>query len=118
MKTYDVSPSLTQVIKQHNLHYGFDFMLYHDVTGGVGQPNGNFHFDNTGFTQQNPFQANKDGAVIANLLLGYPNSGSVEYKEAPYESYKFYAAYIQDDWKVRHNLAFNIGLRWDTETSP
>jgi carboxypeptidase family protein/TonB-dependent receptor-like protein len=116
-ETYDLSPSILQVVKQHNLHYGADFMLMHFVTSGIGQPNGTFAFS-TGFTQKNPFQGANDGSVIADVLLGYPNSGSVQYETPPYESYNYYAAYIQDDWKVKDNLTFNLGLRWDTETSP
>ncbi|WP_263354258.1 TonB-dependent receptor [Acidicapsa acidisoli] len=116
-ETYDLSPSILQVLRKHNLHYGTEFMLFHDVNAGLGQPNGAFSFT-TGFTQQNPFQAKSDGSVLADLLLGYPGSGSVQYQTAPYESYNYYAAYIQDDWKVKSNLTFNVGLRWETETSP
>jgi len=116
-ETYDLSPSILQVVKEHNLHYGVEFMLFRDVNAGLGQPNGTFTFT-TGFTQKNPKQAVSDGSVLADLLLGYPNSGSVQYQTAPYESYNYYAAYIQDDWKVKSNLTFNLGLRWETETSP
>ncbi len=116
-ETYDLGPSLTQTVGAHTLHYGAEFELYHDIAGGVGQPNGNFSF-NTAFTQQNPFQGNKDGSVVADLLLGYPGGGSVQYNFAPYESYKYYAGYVQDDWKVKKNLVLNLGLRWDYETSP
>ena len=116
-ETYDLSPSILQVFRQHNFHYGAEFMLFHDVASGIGQPNGTFSFS-TGFTQKNPFQSNNDGSVIAGLLLGYPSGGSVEYQTAPYESYNYYAGYIQDDWRVKSNLTFNLGLRWDTETSP
>lgn len=116
-ETYDLSPSITQVLKSHNLHYGAEFMLFHDVNAGIGQPNGAFTFS-TGFTQKNPLQAANDGSVIADLLLGYPASGSVQYETAPYISYNYYAAYLQDDWKVKSNLTFNLGLRWETETSP
>lgn len=116
-ETYDGTPSLTQVFHQHTFHYGGEVMVYHDVTGGVGQPNGNFSFS-TGFTQKDPFQGNQDGASIASLLLGYPSGGSVQYTTPPYETYHYYGAYIQDDWKARSNLTFNLGLRWDTETSP
>lgn len=118
-ETYDLGPSLTQVIHQHNLHYGGEFALYHDITGGVGQPNGRFDF-NDGFTQKNPFRGGSpsDGSVIASLLLGYPSAGSVQDALAPYESYKYYGLFVQDDWKVKSNLTLNIGLRWDTETSP
>jgi Carboxypeptidase regulatory-like domain/TonB-dependent Receptor Plug Domain len=116
-ETYDLSPSILQVVGNHNLHYGAEFMLFHDVASGIGRPNGTFDFS-TGFTQKNPNQAAKDGSAIADLLLGYPDSGSLDYDEAPYESYNYYAAYIQDDWKLKSNLTFNLGLRWDTETSP
>ncbi len=116
-ETYDLSPSMLQVIGRHNIHYGAEFMLFHDVDAGLGQPNGAFSFT-TGFTQKNPFQASNDGSVLADLLLGYPSSGSVQYQTAPYESYNYYAGYIQDDWKARSNLTFNLGLRWETETSP
>jgi hypothetical protein len=116
-ETYDLGPSITQVIKQHNLHYGVEIALYHDITGGVGQPNGRFNFDD-GFTQNDPYTNHQDGSVIASLLLGYPGSGSVQDKLGPYESYKYYGAFVQDDWKVKSNLTLNIGLRWDTETSP
>jgi Carboxypeptidase regulatory-like domain/TonB-dependent Receptor Plug Domain len=116
-ETYDLGPSMMQVLGAHNLHYGAEFMLLHDVPSGLGQPNGAFSFS-TAFTQKNPFQAANDGSVAADLLLGYPASGSVEYQTAPYESYNYYAAFIQDDWKVKNNLTLNLGLRWETETSP
>lgn len=116
-ETYDMSPSITQAFGSHNLHIGAEFALYHDVASGIGQRNGTFAF-NTVFTQQNPQKANKDGSIIANLLLGYPSSGSIQYQTAPYEAYNYYAAYVQDDFRALDNLTFNLGVRWDTETSP
>ena len=116
-ETYDVGPSITHILGNHSLHYGGEFSLYHDVPSGIGRPNGYFGFG-TDFTQQNPFQQNKDGSIIANLLLGYPDAGSVDYDVAPYESYRYSGAFIQDDWKIRHNLTVNAGLRWDEEFSP
>ena len=116
-ETYDLSPSLTQVIGHHNLHYGVEFELFHNANPGPGQPNGNFGFG-TGYTWENPNYGNNTGASIADLLLGYPDSGSAEIRYTTYKSWQYYAGYVQDNWKVTKRLALNLGLRWDTETSP
>ncbi len=116
-ETYDLGPSLTQTIGRHSLHYGGEFSLYHDVTGSVGQPNGAFSFG-TGFTQQNYTVGNKDGSAIAEALLGIPNGGSVQWQYGPYESYKYFGFYVQDNYKVNSKLAINAGIRWDEERSP
>ena len=116
-ETYDVGPSVTQTIGSHNLHYGAEFSLYHDVPSGIGRPNGYFGFG-TDFTQNNPFQQNQDGSVIANLLLGYTDAGSVDYDVAPYESYRYVAGFVQDNWKAFSNFTINAGIRWDEEFSP
>jgi hypothetical protein len=116
-ETYDFSPSLTHVVGLHNLHYGGELSWYHDVANGVRQPNGYFKFG-PAFTQENPKVGNNDGSSIADFLLGYPSAGGVEYNDPTYESYKSYAAFIQDDWKVNHRLALNLGLRFENELSP
>src|SRR6185437_9529086 len=116
-ETYDLTPSVTYVIRRHTLHIGADIMLFHDVSGGIGQPNGQFNFG-TGYTWQYPKNGNSTGGGIADLLLGYPDGGDVQDNASPYESYNAYGAFIQDDWKVTPNLTLNLGIRWDTETSP
>lgn len=116
-ETYDAAPSVTQVIGPTTLHYGFEISWYHDVANGVRNANGTFSFG-PAFTQQNPRERNNDGSSLADILLGYPASGGVEYNDPTYESYKDYAAFIQDDWKVTSRLALNIGLRYENETSP
>jgi hypothetical protein len=116
-ETYDAAPSLTHVIGPTTLHYGVEISWYHDVANGVRNANGTFTFG-PAFTQQNPRERNNDGSSIADILLGYPASGGVEYNDPTYESYKDYAAFIQDDWKINQRLALNLGLRYENETSP
>lgn len=87
-ETYDIGPSITQNIGRHSLHYGGEFSLYHDVPGGIGQPNGTFDFG-TNFTQRDYTTGNNDGSAIAEALLGIPtnslsgkNNSSVQCKTA------------------------------------
>jgi len=121
-ETFDLAPNFTQTLGHHTVHFGFEGELFHIKPNGIGRPNGVFSFS-SGFTQQDPYQGRGDGDTIADLLLGYPdqsqNDGSnVQYYNSVYEAYKYYSAYIQDDWKVSPNLSLNLGIRWETETSP
>ena len=116
-ETYDLGISQNQTFGPHSLHYGFEGMLFRDVPSGIGSPNGQFTFAQQ-YTQQDPYHNIGDGDGIAAILLGLPDNGSVDWFDSRYESYKYLAGFIQDDWKARKNLTFNFGLRWETETSP
>jgi hypothetical protein len=113
------SPSLDQVKARHTLHYGFEFMDVQNGASGIpGTPNGAFTF-NSAWSQENPLTATTGtGNSLADLLLGYPSSGSVGWNINDFTSYHYYATYLQDDFKARHNLTLNLGLRWDVDTSP
>ena len=88
------------------------------ATGIPGSPNGTFGFTGS-WTQQNPQQAAAgSGNSLADLLLGYPASGSVAWGVNTFVSYHYYGAYVQDDFKVSRTLTLNLGLRWDAFTSP
>jgi trimeric autotransporter adhesin len=54
------------------------------------------------------------GYDFADFLLGLPQQTSVQYGE---NNYHFRAnswdAYAQDEWKLRGNLTFNLGVRWE-----
>ncbi|WP_188759640.1 TonB-dependent receptor [Edaphobacter acidisoli] len=115
----DFSGSITQLVGRHSLHYGFEFMdIQTAPTGVLGNPNGAFTFDQT-YTQGNPLQATTgQGNVFADVLLGYPSSGSVSWNEPTFVTMHYYALYMQDNFKALPNLSLNLGLRWDLNTSP
>ncbi len=116
---WHLSPSLAQVKGRHTLQYGFQFMDIQTGASGIpGTPNGAFTF-NGSWSQQNPLKAAAgSGSGLADLLLGYPTSGSIAWATNNYVAYHYYAAYFQDDFKLSRNITLNLGLRWDVDTSP
>src|SRR5207248_3076885 len=85
------------------------------------------------FTQANPtVNVATQGNAFASFLLGYPglpNGVSVIGGNTPITlgvannisaalGNRYYATFIQDDWRVNSRLTVNLGLRWDLETAP
>lgn len=115
----DFSGSVTQVLGRHNLHYGGEFMdIQTAPTGVLGSPNGSLTF-NSVYTQGNPNKAvSGQGNEFADILLGYPSSGSITWDEPTFITAHYFGAFIQDDFQALKNLSINMGLRWDVNTSP
>jgi hypothetical protein len=114
--TYSLQPNITWIHDRHTLRLGAEFRLYNQDFLQPGAADGNYTFSKA-WTQANPLRADaQSGNEFASFLLGLPASGSVDHNIDPaYRNY-YYAAFVQDDWKVSSNLTLNIGLRWDYET--
>ena len=113
---FNLAPSVSQTRGHHTLHYGAEFAELQFADQGLGRPRGSFTFG-TGFTQKDPRNRNNDGSGLADLFLGYPTGGSVDWNDTLFERWHYYAGYLQDDFRLRRNLTFNLGLRWETQTS-
>jgi hypothetical protein len=54
------------------------------------------------------------GWDLADFLLGLPHSSSIQYGGSDtYFRSRTYAAYAQDDWRVRSNLSLTLGIRYE-----
>ena len=45
-----------------------------------------------------------------------PKSGGIDLNTRSTAGSKYYAIFLQDDWRIKSNLTLNLGLRWDHET--
>ena len=114
--THTVGASATKIRSTHTIKSGLDYRFIPIGELQPSAPQGVFNF-NAAFTGANPLAiSTASGSSIASFLLGYPSSGSIDYNPEVSISSRYFAWYVQDDWKIARTLTFNIGLRYEVET--
>jgi hypothetical protein len=101
---------------RHALKYGFRYQLGQRNDFAPTRSGGFFRFDKT-FTQgPDPTRtATNSGHDLASFLLGTPTRGYVDINAEPALQNKYWAVYLQDDWKATDRLSLNLGLRMEHE---
>lgn len=113
--TISLLPTVTYIRGAHTIRAGININFYQYVNP-VGGNADTFQFTSN-FTNQ--YYNSPDapgyssGMSISSLLLGYPNSGTLNANIHQLWSQHYFAPWIQDDWKVTNNLTLNLGVRWD-----
>jgi|GEM_PF-238723 len=119
--TIGLQPSLEYVRGKHALHFGADIRDFDYNTGGgsfvLGQ--GGFNFTRNQ-TQLDPTTsgAPTDGSSVASMLMGFPNNGIIQYTPNLGYRWRYWALYLQDDFKLSNRVTINAGVRYDVEGSP
>jgi hypothetical protein len=130
--SWSVPVYLTKIAGRHTAKIGGEYRRFQ-----VNQSGGSFNFGGGAFCFTNQFTArdpqnrNSGGAAFADLLLGAPSAtanfagcngnapvSQLENVSPTTFEWGYYAAYIQDDFKVTPRLTLNLGLRYDYEQPP
>ncbi len=100
--TWHASENFSKIYKQHTFKFGGEFRYLQINERNIYAPNGNFRFDGS-----------ETGSDVADFLLGAPS----EFIQASFQVLdsrtKYGAAFGQDSWRIKPNLTFNYGLRWE-----
>jgi Carboxypeptidase regulatory-like domain len=101
---------------RHAVKFGFRYQVGQTNTFTPNRAGGFFRFDRV-FTQgPDPTRTTlNSGHDLASFLLGTPSRGYTDISASRAAQNKYYAFYVQDDWKVRDRLTLNLGLRFEHE---
>jgi len=85
----------------------------------------NFHYDEANLDFPNAegdgafsFSGTETGSDFADFLIGAPTAFTQGTPEFGPSRMHYIGLYAQDSWRVRRNLTFNYGLRWDVSSFP
>jgi hypothetical protein len=105
---YQVLDNYSKVIGTHTIKFGGQYH-YNQLEENLSNvANGNFFFG-TGLNGGN----SETGSDFVDFLLGAPSSYIQGQSYPSYGRNFYFGLFGQDSWRIKSNLTFNYGLRWD-----
>ncbi|MGH9700171.1 MAG: TonB-dependent receptor domain-containing protein [Candidatus Acidiferrales bacterium] len=104
--TYSFTDALTWIRGRHTIKTGIRFAAVQENSVYAYETNGQFSFDgsNGGIGSGND---------LADFLMGVPDFYSQYPRASNNERQKQWAAFVQDEWRVKPRLTLTIGLRYE-----
>jgi len=114
VNNFEVADTYTYTVGRHTLNFGLDFRKDQFTNEDRGANSGNFSFSQ--FQTAVTGGDTQTGDGFASFLLGQLNTASASVQSrAPRIGHNYYAGFVQDDFKVSHNLLLNLGFRYDVD---
>jgi hypothetical protein len=101
---YQYSDTLSHVIGTHTLKFGGE-LRYNETNGNADiQSNGEF-----------AFFGSETGMDIADFFVGAPSTYEQGNAQPFYMRNQYAGGFVEDSWRIKPNLTFNYGGRWELE---
>jgi hypothetical protein len=97
---------------KHFIRAGVDYRSYISNQRTLAFGNVNFNARGTAIPNE-PFSGNLTGYSFASYLLGIVDSAGINEALTVGFRRKYYALFVQDDYRIARNLTLNLGLRWE-----
>jgi hypothetical protein len=110
------SENLSWVTGRHSFQFGLEWRAYQysDLPTGNTSPAYTFNNFQTAYTPNDT----STGDPFASFLLGLPQREFLSISSSyPRWASNYFAAYVQDDFKLRRDLTINLGLRYEFDTT-
>ena len=118
---FTLQPTITQILGNHTLRYGYDFRRLHETFDYAGYASGRYQFQGL-YTMQHSSsgatERDRVGRDLASFLLGIPVASSSSLIDNPqtYDvSSQYHGFFVHDDFRLTSKLTLNLGLRYELE---
>jgi len=111
---FQIFSMLSHTVGRHNLEFGFDGRLEKTWSLSDGNSAGAYTFGGAGWTN-GPLSTSgaQVGQDAAALLMGLPTSGTFDLNTNETSSAKYFAIFVQDNFRLLPTLTVNLGLRYE-----
>ena len=116
---YTIQPTLTQIIGNHTLKYGYDYRNLRERFITLGNATGRYSINGI-YTMPSSGSGNAfrdaPGRDLASFLLGIVTGGNIDIPSEYDASEDYNGFFVQDDWRISPSVTLNLGLRYELET--
>jgi outer membrane receptor protein involved in Fe transport len=115
--TYTLVAQANKLAGRHFFKAGLDYRVLQFNAFQNDNAAGSFNFTR-GMTQGPVANvaATNAGYGVASFLLGAGSSGTIDHISGLALERKYYALFLQDDWRLSNKLTLNLGVRYDVTT--